>query len=74
VRAFIKMVQDQDYACAICGRSFYRTSEIMTDHNHLTGVVNAALCLCCNLSRSTLRRLPDYFERVAAYNLKYGAD
>lgn len=44
-----KMLQDQDYSCAICKR---HTSELnrtlSVDHDHNTGKVRGLLCVRCN--------------------------
>lgn len=44
---YLKMLQEQDNSCAICGTKDWDIPHI--DHNHATGKVRGLLCRECNL-------------------------
>jgi DNA-directed RNA polymerase subunit RPC12/RpoP len=49
-----KMLEKQNYQCAICGKSFDMSKppriRFNIDHNHKTGKVRGILCLFCNFA------------------------
>lgn len=50
--AYKKMLESQDYVCAVCGSD----SRLVVDHDHNTGKVRGLLCYRCNIGLG-------YFER-----------
>ena len=45
---WLKMWENQNGKCAICGKLFSTPSNIYVDHNHRTGEVRGLLCQKCN--------------------------
>lgn len=53
---FVKMLEDQDYKCAICNQEITATAKqsdrktvAQVDHNHTTGHLRGLLCNACNV-------------------------
>ena len=63
---FLRLMQSQDYACAICKQRSYALS---VDHNHETGKVRALLCSACNKFIGFARENPDILQNAKQYLL-----
>jgi hypothetical protein len=61
---FDKMVLKQDGLCAIC---LERTTKMVVDHCHSTGIVRGLLCNSCNLGLGSFKDNTDSLERARAY-------
>ncbi len=51
-----QLLVDQNGRCALCHR-FGRDGELVTDHDHETGIVRGLLCQRCNLALGAYERL-----------------
>lgn len=69
-----RMLEEQEYACAICGKAETGLSshakvikKLAMDHNHVTGQIRRLLCAKCNTAIGLLNDNPYLAESVAAY-------
>ena len=66
---WLKMWENQDGKCIICGKSFSKPSNACTDHNHKTGKVRGLLCTKCNLGIGLFNDNPKLTAKVTEYLL-----
>jgi len=64
---FLKMWEDQNGRCAICGIFFDELSDACVDHNHKTGKVRGLLCQNCNSALGFLKDDPELMLKAAVY-------
>lgn len=57
---YMKMLEEQDYRCAICGRS-PKNRRLNIDHCHKRGHVRGLLCFSCNYG------LGFFFDKIASF-------
>ena len=58
---------DQNFNCAVCGKTFSNSFEICADHDHETGRVRGLLCRSCNGGIGLLRDDPRILEQAIVY-------
>ena len=58
-----KMKSQQAGRCAICAR----TSQLVVDHNHTTGVIRGLLCINCNFGLGLFQDNQELLEVAAKY-------
>ena len=66
---FNQMVEEQENACAICGKISDKTLHI--DHSHATGRVRALLCTQCNSGLGFFFEDTDTLLKAIEYLKKY---
>ena len=54
-KEFIRMEEEQHYACAICRTIDCSTNSMDVDHCHETGEIRGLLCRSCNLALGLLK-------------------
>ena len=65
---FNKMLQDQNYSCAICNtKEAGRNGTFNVDHCHQTGKVRALLCHDCNTALGKFKDNPELMRKAASY-------
>jgi len=64
---FLKMWENQNGRCAICGKFFNEPSDACVDHNHKTGKVRGLLCPNCNSALGFLNDDIDLMLKAAVY-------
>lgn len=60
-----RMLQDQNFTCAICGTTIDKTCSV--DHCHLTNKVRGLLCRACNTGIGMLRDDSDLLRAAIRY-------
>lgn len=69
---YAKLLEGQDYQCAICGIDKCRTGRnLAVDHCHTTGKVRALLCANCNVGIGGLQDSPEIVAKALAYLEKH---
>ena len=64
---WLKMWENQDGKCLICGKLFIEPSDACVDHNHKTGKVRSLLCKKCNLGIGYLNDDPKLTIKATKY-------
>lgn len=66
---YIKLLEDQDYGCAICKIAEADTphKRLHVDHDHETKVVRGLLCHNCNVGVGHFRENPELLDKAIAY-------
>ena len=64
---WLKMWENQDGKCAICGTSFDKPSDVCIDHNHKTGEIRGLLCNKCNFAIGLLNDDPELTIKLTEY-------
>jgi hypothetical protein len=49
IEEYTKLLEKQDFKCAICGSRGSDIKSLAVDHDHATGKVRGLLCDSCNL-------------------------
>lgn len=65
---YIKIKQDQDNRCAICGDK----TKLVVDHCHVTDQVRGMLCSKCNTGIGLLKNSSEILIRASNYVINYG--
>ena len=68
-----RILCDQGYSCAVCGRLFagLTSRQICLDHDHVTGRFRAVLCHWCNIMLGGAQDRPDVLNAGAEYLEKH---
>jgi Recombination endonuclease VII len=72
----LRMVEEQQGFCAICGaeETLSRSGKVQSlalDHNHETGEIRGLLCSKCNLALGLMDDNPDILRAALAYLTSY---
>lgn len=62
-----RILEQQDFKCAICGLKYLGGREFPMDHDHKTGEARGILCTSCNLGLGSFKDSP----RLLAHALVY---
>jgi hypothetical protein len=65
--AYLKMVNDQNSSCLLCGTYVEDCYNLHIDHCHDTNKVRGLLCGKCNQGIGLLKHSPDLLRKAAAY-------
>ena len=78
---FIKMLENQDYKCKICGTEIKYSSPLKDkyksaciDHNHKTGKVRGLLCSNCNRALGLFKDNKENLKNAYNYLVQYKSD
>lgn len=66
---WLKIWEDQDGKCFICGKKFKNPSDAKVDHNHKTGEVRSLLCQKCNAGIGFFNDNPKLTAKATEYLL-----
>lgn len=64
---YIKMHEDQNYKCAICGNEPSGVHGLSVDHDHITGNIRSLLCGNCNRMIGLAKENPDILMAGSKY-------
>ena len=64
---WLKMWENQDGKCGICGKPFIRQSDAYTDHNHKTNEIRGLLCRQCNFGIGNFNDNPKLMMKAIKY-------
>lgn len=67
VEDYEKMLEQQNYKCAICGQHETQKRVLSVDHCHKTGKVRGALCAACNRGIGSLKESKEVLEAAINY-------
>lgn len=67
---WLKIWENQDGKCAICGETFIEPSNACIDHNHKTGEIRGLLCRNCNLGIGLFKDNPELLIKAMEYLLE----
>jgi len=67
---WLKMWEDQNGKCSICGESFVNPNDAFVDHNHDTNKVRGLLCRNCNFAIGLFKDNPELTIKATEYLLK----
>mgnify|MGYP000937302100 CR=1 FL=1 len=61
--SYDKMLESQDYRCAIC----MEVKQLVIDHDHKTGIVRGLLCVSCNSALGKFKDSPLILASAISY-------
>ena len=64
---WLKIWENQNGKCAICGKPFLTLSQAFIDHNHETGKARGLLCVKCNSGIGFFDDIPRLLMNAAKY-------
>ena len=64
---WLKMWENQDGRCAICGKRFVEPSDAYVDHNHETNEIRSLLCRKCNFGLGMFNDDPELTTKATEY-------
>jgi len=64
---WLKMWDNQEGRCAICGEFFSNPSEAFVDHDHITGEIRGLLCKKCNFGLGNFNDNPEIMKKAIKY-------
>lgn len=67
VNDFLRLLDEQDFRCSICGWRFGSLSAANIEHDHDSGKVRSLACVGCNLALSKIANIPDWPDRLRNY-------
>lgn len=67
---YLRMLQDQEGVCAICGEAPVEGHNLVVDHSHLTGLIRGLLCPTCNQGIGLLGDDYEGTKRANSYTAK----
>jgi len=70
-KEWLKMWENQNGKCAICGKEFKNKSDACIDHDHKTDNIRGLLCKQCNFGIGLFNDKPELLIKVADYLLLY---
>jgi len=68
---WLKMWEDQNGRCKICGENFTKPGDANVDHNHKTGKIRGLICRKCNLGLGNFNDDPELLIKASKYLKKY---
>lgn len=78
VEEYSKMLEEQNYVCAICKQPetlrdhrYGVIKHLCVDHNHETGQIRGLLCCRCNRAYGKLEESQQIIENMLIYHKKY---
>ena len=64
---WLKMWEEQDGRCIICGMAFATPTNAQVDHDHNTGEIRGLLCNHCNFAIGLFNDNPEFMIRAIKY-------
>ena len=68
---WLKMWEDQNGRCEICGEKFIEPGDAHVDHNHKTNKIRGLLCSKCNFGLGNFDDDPGLLIKASKYLKKY---
>lgn len=68
---YIKLLEEQGFACAICDKKIDPNKLLSADHDHTTGLHRGLLCFQCNTVLGNVNEDVDRLRKMIAYLEKY---